>query len=41
VNLAASKLGRLRDERLDVLVVEDVACHGNCTAAGLVDFVGY
>jgi hypothetical protein len=41
MDLAASKLGSLGDERLDVLVVEDIACYGNGAAAGFVDLVGY
>ncbi len=41
VDLAAAELGRFLDELLDVVVLQEVAGHGNGLAAGGIDLVGH
>ena len=40
VDLAVAEVSGALDKSLDVVGAEDVACYGNCLAAGLVDAVG-
>lgn len=41
VDLALSKLGGLLDELLDVIILQQVARHGNRLSAVGVDLIGY